>query len=153
MDALPAPKANVLRADLCLVDERYEPALLFRAPKPKTNIGRGGTNFSSTTTFTHSYDAGKNLSRSSKSSHIDIETDDLPPTRSPSELKQWRTRYVRLARRSPGWGPRMSEKTPMETLTSGSSVQERGLSTQMSQANPHQHNHFYLRKSLWCVPA
>jgi hypothetical protein len=62
-----------------LLMKRYELALLFGAPKPKTNIGRGGTNFALTTTLTHSYAAGKTLSLSSKYFDIDIAIDDLPP--------------------------------------------------------------------------
>jgi hypothetical protein len=111
-----------------LLTKRYAPELLFNVPRPKTRIGRGGTNFASTTTLIHSYVVGKTPSRSSKSSGIAIETDDLPPTRSPSELEQWRMHYVRSARRSPGWDPRMSERTSMETLTSGYNVKSEPIS-------------------------
>jgi hypothetical protein len=135
MDALSAPKANVLRADLCLVDEKIRAGVTLKRAKAKTSIGRGGTNFASKTTLIHSYAAGKTLSRSSKSSDIAIETEDLPPARSPSELKQWRTHYVRSARRSSGWGLRMSKMTSMETLTSEYNVKSGPLSVRIPPPN------------------
>jgi hypothetical protein len=61
-----------------LLTKRYKLELLFNEPNPKTSIGRGGTNFSSTTTSTHSYTAGKTLSRSSKYLDITIRT-TFPP--------------------------------------------------------------------------
>jgi hypothetical protein len=81
-----------------LLTKRYEPTLLFGAPKPKTSIGPCGTNFSSTTTLTHSYVAGKALSRSSKSSDIDIETDESPP----QESRQNSNSLVRTTSGRPG---------------------------------------------------
>jgi hypothetical protein len=135
-----------------LFTRRYAPELLFNGPKPKTSIGRGGTNFSSTTTLTHSYAAGKTLSRSSKSLDIAIETDDLPPTIIPSKLEQWRGRYVRSARRSPGWGPRTSKRTSTGTSTTEYNVKSEPISEKIppeaSQANSNQHHRVYPRASL-----
>jgi hypothetical protein len=74
---LQKPMSYALTSTLLM--RTYAPELLFNGPKPKTSIGRGGTNFASTTTLAHSYAAGKTLSRSSKSLDIAIETDDLPP--------------------------------------------------------------------------
>jgi hypothetical protein len=94
---LQKPMSSALTS--ALLSKRYAPELLFNEPKPKTSIGRGGTIFSSRKTLTHSYASGKTLSQSSKYLEIAKETDDLPPSKIPSELKKWRTQYVRSARR------------------------------------------------------
>jgi hypothetical protein len=108
-----------------------DPELLFNVPRPRTNIRNDGTSFALTTTSIRSSDVGTTLSQSSKSLDNGTEMDALPPATTPSELEQWRTHYLRSARRPPGCGPLTSENMSMATSISACKVRSEPISVRI----------------------
>ena len=94
-----------------LFRKRSVPESFLDVPQPPITIGKGGWTIASPSTLTHGSMRSTTPSQSSRSLVHDTAMDGSLPVIGPSVLAQWKTPYVRWARRSPAWGPKTSAKT------------------------------------------
>jgi hypothetical protein len=85
---------------------RVVPALVLNVPTHTITPGTFGSPTVPLTTSTPYWRLSQTQSLTYKSLHNASATDALPKMVTPSELAQWRTPFVPLARRWPAWGPR-----------------------------------------------
>ena len=105
-----------------LFRRRLQPAWYLAAPDKRSGTGRYGA-----VSVIHSASIPVSqppaiLSPTSRYSRDAIGTVDSPPAVDRSDLEQWRTPYVRWARRSPHWGPRILGNRQPTRLTSDSTA-------------------------------
>ena len=106
------PRTAMLSAvTSALCKTRSEPESFLHAPMPQHNTGHVGWPFVPRTTWIRGSQKWKTPFLSSRSSGRNIAMDAWPHAVTPSDLVQWRTPYVRWARRSPAWGPGTSART------------------------------------------
>ena len=87
-------------------------------PNRRITPGASGATFAPSTTSIPYYKLSQTQSLTYKSLHSGIGMADLPKMVNPSELAQWRTPYVPLARRWPAWGPKTTAwKVPTNSST------------------------------------
>jgi len=104
-----------------LFRKRSDPALILNTPTPSTTIGTAGLHSVLRMASTRSSGATKILSQCSNCSRKDTVMAESRPAKGPSDLGQWRTRFVPWVRSSPAWGPKMSERMSEERSISESS--------------------------------
>jgi hypothetical protein len=85
---------------------RVAPQLVLNTPTHTMVLGTSGLPSVAPSTSTPFWRLSQTQSHTYKSLHNDIATVALPKIVSPSNLNQWRTPFVPLARRWPAWGPR-----------------------------------------------
>jgi hypothetical protein len=101
------PRSKMSSAVICALHrKRSQPALFLEEPTQPTIIGATGQNSVQRSKWIHTSKTSKTLSRSSKFTFNDTESEQSRPVANLYGLEQWRTRYVPLARRSRNWGPR-----------------------------------------------
>jgi hypothetical protein len=96
-----------------LLKRGYDQALPTSGPKSWTTIGPVGTHSAWSTILIRTSETGRTRCPSSKYSANATETEDWPPSRTPSRLAQWRTPYRQLSRSMPDWGALNQGKTHM----------------------------------------
>jgi hypothetical protein len=87
---------------------RVAPASVLNVPTHTITPGQFGLPTVPLTTSIPYWQLSQTQSLTYKSLHNVSATDALPKMVTPSELAQWRTPFVPLARRWPAWGPRIS---------------------------------------------
>jgi hypothetical protein len=96
-----------------LRQQRVAVLSVLNEPPPRIIPGQFGSIFAMSTTSTPYWKIAQTQSRTFRSLHSDIATDALPKMATPSDLAQWRTPFVPLARRWPAWGPRTNALLPL----------------------------------------
>jgi hypothetical protein len=102
--------------------KRSVPVSFLSAPRQPIPIGATGLSFATPCKLTRSYKTSPTRSSFSKSTSNATAQATLHPVASLSELVQWKTLYVPLARRSRHWGPTIHAATAMATSTSVSNA-------------------------------
>jgi hypothetical protein len=92
--------------------QRVAMPLVLNEPPPRTTPGQFGLTSAPHTKSIPYWTLARTRSRTFKSLLNVIGTDVLPKMATPSELAQWKTPYVPLARRWPAWGPRTNVSLP-----------------------------------------
>jgi hypothetical protein len=101
------PRPAIHSAVTCaLHKKRSLPASFLDVPKQQISIGSTGLPSASRSMWTHSSKTSKIPSLSSKSIFSATAREQSHPAVNQSDLAQWRTPYVPLAKRSRHWGPR-----------------------------------------------
>lgn len=103
-----------------LLRTRVAPQLVLNAPTRTMVPGPFGLPSVAPSTSTPFWRLSQTQSHTYKSLHNDIATAALPKMVSPSDLAQWRTPFVPLARRWPAWGPRTAASSLPRPWTTAS---------------------------------
>lgn len=93
--------------------KRSDPESLRTTPSERIAIGKSGLSTATPAPSILSSPPIQILSQFSRSLHRDLETVDLPPAASRSDLRQFQTPSAQWARNSPYWGPTTPGTIPM----------------------------------------
>jgi hypothetical protein len=115
---LPPPMTSALIS--ALQRKRVALQLVLNVPTPTMVPGPSGSTSVLPTTSIPYWRLSQTQSLTYKSLHSATATAALPKMVSQSDLEQWRTPFVPLARRWPAWGPRIAVSSPPKLLTTAS---------------------------------
>ena len=105
-----------------LLNMASKPELFLAAPPQLALIGQSGANIVTPLDSIPFSQIVPIPYKSWPSSPYDIDADSLPPAKSPSDVVQWMKPFVPWVRRSPAWGPAISDSTLSDDLTCASSA-------------------------------
>jgi hypothetical protein len=97
--------------------KRVAPQSVLNVPTPTMVPGPFGSPSMPSTTLIPYWRLSQTQSHTYKSLHSATAMGALPKMVSPSNLEQWRTPFVPLARRWPAWGPRIAVSSPTRLST------------------------------------